>query len=164
MSRRDERSGPGLRTTTKLRDIPGPDDVELWEFSGTWDPAKLPPRPERGVRRIELDSTPVRVRGDALDEVWWRGKQWAVTEYGIERLDGGYTIEAADLPGDPNFPWPMHMSGKRWVEDIDEFTTAWMVAVVLHGKAAGIDAKILLPLFGRLRPRPDQTPEEPHHG
>jgi hypothetical protein len=134
------------------------DDAKIWEFSGTWDPAKLPPRPERGVRRIELDSTPVRVRGDKLDEVWWRGRQWAVTEYGIERLDGGYTIEAADLVwGFNNYPWyqwPAHMSGKRWV-DIDEFTTAWMVAVLMHHKADQIDSEVLLTLFGRLRPKRD---------
>ena len=55
----------------------------------------IPPRPRRGVNRIELDGQPVGVRGEALDEVWWRGRQWADTAFGIEKLDGTYLADAA---------------------------------------------------------------------
>jgi hypothetical protein len=44
----------------------------------------------RCVPRIELSSEPVKVRGEDLSEIWWRGQQWAVTAYGIECLDGAY--------------------------------------------------------------------------
>jgi hypothetical protein len=37
---------------------------------------------------IIINDTPVRVRGDALTQIWWQGKQWAVTQYGIECRDG----------------------------------------------------------------------------
>jgi hypothetical protein len=35
-------------------------------------------------RRAALTAPgPVRVRGEQLSEIWWRGRQWAVTQYGI---------------------------------------------------------------------------------
>jgi hypothetical protein len=37
---------------------------------------------------------------------------WAITEYGLERLDGGYPIEAGRLW---EADWIEHMAGKRWV-------------------------------------------------
>ena len=86
------------------------------------------------ARPIELSSAPVKVRGEALDEIWWRGKQWAVTSYGIECLDGTYFFTAdrllEDLPSGRS--WAEHMAEKIWV-DVDEFVTAWLVALVLHG-------------------------------
>lgn len=124
------------------------------------DLENIPPRPRRGVNRIETDDQPVRVRGDALDEIWWRGKQWAVTAYGIERLDGTYVVEASRLAENPDYPWPMHMAAKEWV-DIDEFTTAWMIALLLHGKADQVDPEGVRSIFGKLRPRrADLSPGE----
>ncbi len=111
----------------------------------------IPRRPRRGVNRIEISSEPVKVRGEPLSEVWWRGKQWAVTAYGIECLDGTYVAEASRLAEQPGYPWPMHMAGKKWV-DIDEFTTAWMVALLLHGKSDNINPVAIREMFGRLRP------------
>ena len=93
----------------------------------------------------------MKVYGEALHEVWWRGRQWAVTAYGIERLDGTYTTEASRLSEKPDYPWPMHMATKTWV-DIDEFTTAWMVALLLHGKAGEVNPVAIREMFGRLRP------------
>ena len=99
-----------------------------------------------------MDRSPVHVRGEPLDEVWWRGRQWAVTARGVERLDGTYHFEANRLDEGPkDYPWPMHMAEKTWV-DIDEFTTAWMVALLLHGKAAAVDAGELREMFGMLPP------------
>ncbi len=122
------------------------------------DFSNIPPRPRRGVNRIEISSEPVKVRGDALSEVWWRGKQWAVTAYGIELLDGTYVAEASRLTEGPDYPWPMHMAEKTWV-DIDEFTTAWMVALLLHGKADKVNPVAIREIFGRLRPNRVQSGE-----
>ncbi len=64
-----------------------------------WLSRDLPPSPlpSRGDGPIEYDQTPVHVRGEPLAPVWWRGRQWAVTEFGLERLDGTYAVEAARL-------------------------------------------------------------------
>ena len=43
-----------------------------------------------------MDNTPVPIRGDALPPLLWRGRQWAVTDYGIEALDGTYSLKASD--------------------------------------------------------------------
>jgi len=72
----------------------------------------LPPRRRRGVACVEMSSEPVRVRGEELSEIWWRGRQWAVTAYGIECLDGTYVIERNRLLETPEYPWPCHMAEK----------------------------------------------------
>ena len=90
---------------------------------------------------IETNSDPVCV--------WWRGqKQWAVTAYGIESLDGQYRIEASCLLN-MDHPLPMAMAEKNWV-NIEEFTTAWMVALLLHGKAGRANPKEVLKMLARL--------------
>ena len=95
--------------------------------------APIPPRPRRGTAPIEYDRTPVPMRGDELDRVLWRGRQWAVTEYGIERLDGTYNIEKTRLAENvKDYGWPLHVSQKTWA-DSDDFCTAWLVAIALHG-------------------------------
>jgi hypothetical protein len=82
---------------------------------------------------IAIANDPVARRGDQLDEIWWRGKQWAVTAYGIECLDGTYPIKADRLLQDmPGYSWPQHIAEKGW--DVAEFTTAWMVAILMHGR------------------------------
>jgi hypothetical protein len=85
---------------------------------------------------IEIDDATVVARTDEpLHPIWWRGYQWAVTEYGIERLDGTYAIEASRLREDmPDTCWPDHMAEKRWV-NVPEFITAWLVAIALHGSS-----------------------------
>lgn len=82
---------------------------------------------------IALDHSVVTVRGEPLADIWWRGRQWAVTSYGIECLDGTYYIEKSRLTENmADYPWPRHLSEKEWC-DSDEFATAFMVALVLHG-------------------------------
>lgn len=82
---------------------------------------------------IAIDRNPVVIRGEAPTEIWWRGKQWAVTEAGIEALDGTYFIDKARLLEDwKNWPWLRQLSDKNWV-DSDDFATAFMVGLVLHG-------------------------------
>lgn len=98
-------------------------------------PPSVPPTPRlrRGDRPVEIDRTPVMVRGENLHAVWWRGRQWAVTAYGIECLDGTYTIEADRLAEAIDVQcWPAHMGNKTWC-DPEEFATAWLVALALHG-------------------------------
>jgi hypothetical protein len=116
----------------------------------------IPPRPQRGIecgmKYLAIAKNEVKVRGDRLDEIWWRGAQWAVTDRGIECLDGTYFIDKARLLEEPDYSWPQHMSGKGWV-DIDEFTTAWLVALVLHGYRELPTPVSLRNLFGQLPPR-----------
>lgn len=94
--------------------------------------------PMRGARPVEMDTTPVACLGEELDEIWWRGRQWAVTSFGVECLDGTYAFEAKRLAegcskGDsPQASWIVHMAEKSWV-DLDDFATAWLVALSLHG-------------------------------
>lgn len=80
------------------------------------------------------DAGSIEVRGDKLSEIWWRGSQWAVTRYGLERLDGGYFIEAERLAegGATAHGWISHMAGKS-TTDLDDFMTAYSVALVMHG-------------------------------
>ena len=118
-----------------------------------------PPRRRRGVEggaRVELSRELVKVRGESLDEIWWRGKQWAVTAYGIECLDGCYFIEKTrfleGLTEKPHpYPWPLHMAEKNWV-DVDEFTTAWMIGILLHGYGRRVVARPIRESFGMLPP------------
>jgi hypothetical protein len=100
-----------------------------------WDPTKLPPRRRWRDRPIEWDRTNVAVRGEPLHPVWWRGRQWAVTKYGIEALDGTYAIAADRLTEEIRTDygnWPVHMAEKNWL-DHEDFFTAWMVAIAMHG-------------------------------
>jgi hypothetical protein len=84
---------------------------------------------------IKYDENEVRVNGEDLSEVWWRGRQWAVTEYGLERRNGTYALEAKRLCGDHknNYSSILHMGEKNWV-DVDDFTTAFFIACAMHGK------------------------------
>jgi hypothetical protein len=94
--------------------------------------APIPPRPVRGDGPIEYDRTPVRLRGEELHPVWWRGRQWAVTAYGIECLDGTYALSADQLRRiNDAYPITTHVTTKLWV-DGDDFLTAWLVALALH--------------------------------
>ena len=85
---------------------------------------------------IVIDDTPVKVCGDAPQKIWWQGKQWAVTEYGIECRDGTYAIPAKkltyDLDSGSNHGWVEQMRSKDWV-DMDDFRTAYFVALSMHG-------------------------------
>jgi hypothetical protein len=43
---------------------------------------------------------PSRFHGDPLGRVLWQGRQWSVTEYGIECRDGSYHIDKKRLRRD----------------------------------------------------------------
>lgn len=73
---------------------------------------------------IRHQTNPVKVTGEYLDKIYWQGRQWAVTEYGIEARDGNYAIQASRL----HEKWCSHMMGKSWI-DLDDFMTAYFVAI-----------------------------------
>ena len=87
----------------------------------------------RKVGRVVVDVSPVENLGEPLSDVWWQGRQWLVTGYGIEARDGRYQIEAELLR---EKYWLDHMREKGWV-DMDDFATAWFVALTLHGRGIG---------------------------
>jgi hypothetical protein len=93
----------------------------------------------RGRCYVATDTTPVKVRGENLAEVWWRGRQWAVTQYGVEALDGTYVIAAERLDEHLSsahpYGWPQQVGNKIWV-DVEDFITAWLVGMTLHGVRA----------------------------
>lgn len=71
----------------------------------------------------------VHVRGDRLSRpVLWRGRQWAVTKYGVECRDGTYCIDADRLDeNEQTHPWVRHMAAKEWV-DLPDFAEALRIA------------------------------------
>jgi hypothetical protein len=73
----------------------------------------------------------VKNRGERLSKVYWLGKQWAATKYGVECRDGCYVIERRRLwEEDDEHGWVMHMAEKDWV-DIKDFAEALRVARIL---------------------------------
>lgn len=61
-----------------------------------------------------------------------RGSQWAVTEAGLECLDGTYVIGKDVLLAEmPDWSVPQQVAGKTWV-DLNDFETAWLIAIALH--------------------------------
>lgn len=95
---------------------------------------------KRGEQPIEMDRTPVPMRGEPLTKILWRGRQWAVTAHGVECLDGTYHFDASRLLEDLDrgWGWPQQVCQKTWV-DTDDFLTAWLVAIALHGAAGDPD-------------------------
>ncbi|MGA0615621.1 hypothetical protein [Paracoccus sp. KR1-242] len=93
----------------------------------------IPPRRYLTGPIIHADNE-VLLRSDPLDAIWWQGRTWAVTAYGIERRDGLYTIPSADLLKDhPRYDWIKHISGKAPEKyDHEEFRTAFLIACALH--------------------------------
>lgn len=74
----------------------------------------------------------VRNRGERLSRVFWKGRQWAATKYGVECRDGTYAIARARLwEEDDVHGWIMHMSGKHWV-DLEDFAEALRIARIFE--------------------------------
>lgn len=95
-----------------------------------WNVAR--PQVEGPVQRsapIASATDEIKVRGEELHPVLWQGRQWAVTEYGIEARDGTYAISARRLHEDERRGWSWHqqMEEKEWV-DLADFDTAFEIA------------------------------------
>lgn len=93
------------------------------------------------------DAGEVKSRAEPLHDIWWQGRQWAVTSYGIEARDGRYVIEKARLteglkPPNP-YSWVRHVGQKTWV-DLTDFSTAFFVAVAMHGRRLDAADMIIL--------------------
>jgi hypothetical protein len=115
----------------------------------------IPPRPRRGDRPIVMDDRLVKCRAEALDPVWWQGRQWAVTAFGIEARDGTYTIAANRLAENiDDWGWPAQVTQKDWV-DADDFITAWLVALGMHG--APVTAEQVRAAIKRAKPQPQKN-------
>lgn len=78
---------------------------------------------------------------DASVPVYYVGKQWAVTRYGIEQIRDDadpirpyYHIQANAL-GQPmgEGGWPGHMANKTWVDVVD-FIRAFEIAKEVHAE------------------------------
>ena len=65
----------------------------------------------------------MHVRGEPVSEpIYWQGRQWAVTPYGVECRNGEYVIEQHRIwDGDAEYGgWIRHMAAKDWV-DLPDF-------------------------------------------
>jgi hypothetical protein len=67
--------------------------------------------------------------GHLSKPVFWRGRQWAVTKYGVECRDRNrYWVERRRIWEDEKqFGWVRHMAEKNWV-DIADFAEALRLA------------------------------------
>ncbi len=76
----------------------------------------------------------VPLYGEPLDEIWWIGRQWAVTSYGLEKRDGKYFVEKSRLVENlrEGWSWIGQIGCKSWA-DIEDVATAFYVAVAMHG-------------------------------
>jgi hypothetical protein len=82
---------------------------------------------------IAYDKNQVTNRGEALSEIWWQGRQWAVTDYGLECRDGTYAIERERLLEEATTYGGIRQVGMKIWCDVDDFSTAYLVAVAMHG-------------------------------
>ncbi|MBP0447697.1 hypothetical protein J8J14_23365 [Roseomonas sp. SSH11] len=67
-----------------------------------------------------------------------RFKQWDVTDYGLEALDGTCAIPAGSVSrlrqGTDLYSLPIHMAEKNWV-DLPDFLSAFQIALLRHQSA-----------------------------
>jgi hypothetical protein len=77
-------------------------------------------------------SNPVQNRGDRLIKIYWKGRQWAATKFGVQCRDGSYSIPRNRLwENEAEHPWIMHMAEKDWI-DLEDFAEALRVARILE--------------------------------
>jgi hypothetical protein len=81
----------------------------------------LPPQYEAG--------NPIHCRGEELSlPIYWQGRQWAVTSYGIECRDGTYAIDRKRIwENEDSYGWVVHLSGKGWT-DLADFAETLRIA------------------------------------
>lgn len=103
--------------------------VSSIDLAKAWTP---PPR-VKGPCIAQDGAQDVRCRGQELDAILWQGRTWAVTDHGIERRDGFYTI-AKDRLGEmlPGDSWIGHI-GRKGCADVEDFTSAYLVACARFG-------------------------------
>ncbi|MBP1179892.1 hypothetical protein [Methylobacterium sp. PvR107] len=69
--------------------------------------------------------------------VHWQGRQWAVTGYGIEALDGMYHVPFSDIP-EAEAEWPEWLDGlrRRYGTDRNDLDAALRIARRIRQDAA----------------------------
>src|SRR5215469_15375211 len=68
-------------------------------------------------RRAPHASNRVQNRGDRLSKIYWKGRQWAATKFGVQCRDGSYSIDRRRVWEDEERGgWVMHMAEKDWVD------------------------------------------------
>ena len=76
---------------------------------------------------------------DLEHPVYWQGRQWAVTGFGIETVDEPYHYfwEKERLGSLQNdglcFQFPMHILEKTWL-DVQDMLAAWDQVMIYHAK------------------------------
>jgi hypothetical protein len=83
-----------------------------------------PLRTDEGVSALQI----MRPPNPRSKPVYWMGRQWAVTSYGVEARDGTYPIEARRIWEDnEGWGWVHQMEEKNWV-DLPDFVEALRLA------------------------------------
>ncbi|MBJ2153986.1 hypothetical protein [Paracoccus sp. IB05] len=120
-------------------DTPSLNDCKTYSLAEI-DQMQIPPR--RFGSDVKswpmIDSAPeCPALTDDLSRIMYKGRQWAVTKYGIERCDGKhYAIPKGQLRMHRGKSWIEHMAGKYWV-DMPDFTAALGVAFLFHRHEGG---------------------------
>ncbi len=88
----------------------------------------MPGRPaSAAVGRVPRD------QGHLTEPVHWQGRQWAVTGYGIEALDGMYHVPFIDIPNaEDGRPAWLNDLCRRYGTDGDDLAAALRVARTLR--------------------------------
>ena len=121
------------------------------------------------AKPVIYGDNPIRTQGEPLHEIFWQGREWAVTGYGIERRDGRYAIEARRLREDHNggavdkdgtpvpYTWIGHIGEKGW--DLADFATAFFVACAMHGvRLSPLEVEMLRDQYGWRLARKTERP------
>jgi hypothetical protein len=79
---------------------------------------------------------------DLTEPVHWEGRQWAVTGYGIEALDGMYHVPFSEIgeTGERPLPW-LEALHRRYGTDRDDLAAALKVARAIRPGTGGADQK-----------------------
>ncbi|WP_336489559.1 hypothetical protein [Methylobacterium nigriterrae] len=76
---------------------------------------------------------------ELTEPVHWQGRQWAVTGYGIEALDGMYHVPFSDIP-DGRPQWLDDLC-RRYGTDRDDLAAALRVAYSIQAETPNGPAK-----------------------
>src|SRR5262249_27026693 len=110
-----------------------PSNPQKWRTAMTQERHRI--AHQLALRSRDLDSpwrtqasNLVQRRGDRLTKIYWKGRQWAATKFGVQCRDGSYSIDRRRLWEDEERGgWVMHMAEKDWV-DLEDFAEALRVA------------------------------------
>jgi hypothetical protein len=79
---------------------------------------------------------------ELTEPVHWQGRQWAVTGYGIEALDGMYHVPFADIPDtEAGRPEWLDTLCRRYGTDGDDLAAALRVARTVRAEAKSSASK-----------------------